>query len=49
MTEPQGEFPPGVPYGAHPRRSLWPLVVLIAAFALWFGMLIWMAVRYPAH
>lgn len=49
MTEPQREFPPNVPYGAHPRRSPWPLVLLIVAFALWFGLLIWMAVRYPAH
>ena len=49
MTEPQREPLPDVPYGTHPRRLMWPLVVLIVAFALWFTLLIWMAVRYPAH
>jgi len=40
---------PTVPYGTLPRRPVWPLVVWIAVFAMWFAVLIWLAVYYPAR
>ena len=49
MIEPKQEFPSDAPYGTRPRRPTRLLVMLIVLFAVWFGFLIWMAVRYPAH
>lgn len=49
MTESKHEMPPDVPFGTQPRRSPGPLAALIILFALWFGFLIWLAVRYPAR
>ena len=49
MTEPKHEMLPDVPFGTYPRRSPGPLIAAIIAFALWFGVLIWLAVRYPAR
>jgi hypothetical protein len=43
------ETPPDAPYGTHPRRSNAPLIVLLAVFTLWFGFLIWLAIRFPAR
>jgi hypothetical protein len=36
------------PYGTEPRRSLYPLVILIAVFACWFGFMILLALREAA-
>ena len=42
--------PPGdAPFGTVPRRPAWPLVGLLIAFGLWFCVLVWLAVRYPAR
>ena len=49
MAETQPEPPPNSPYGTHPRRSSWPLVLLIMLFAAWFVVLVWLAVQYPAR
>ena len=48
MNQPKQEVPPDAPFGTHPRRSPGPLVALIIILALWFGFLVWLAVRYPA-
>lgn len=49
MADPKPQTPPNAPYGTYPRRSVWPLVLLIVAFALWFAVLLWMAAVYPAR
>ncbi len=50
MPQDNPQPPPGdAPYGAWPRRPVWPLAGLIALFAVWFCFLVWMAVRYPAR
>ncbi|MEW6252338.1 MAG: hypothetical protein AB1716_16990 [Planctomycetota bacterium] len=50
MPENNPQPPPGeAPYGAAQPRPAWPLVTLLALFALWFCFLIWMAVQYPAR
>ncbi len=50
MPEHKLHPPPGdAPFGTVPRRPAWPLVCLIVLFALWFCILVWMAIRFPAH
>jgi hypothetical protein len=48
MNHPKPDPSSAAPYGTLPRRPAWPLVGLLALFAVWFGFLVWMAVRFPA-
>jgi hypothetical protein len=49
MTTAEHDTAPHAPYGVHPRRAAWPLATLLVVFAIWFGFLIWLAVKYPAR
>jgi hypothetical protein len=49
MTETKSEPQSDAPYGTVPRRPAWPLILLIVLFALWFLVLLWLAIRYPAR
>ena len=49
MSDAKTQIPPDSPLGTQPRRATWPLAVLLAAFAIWFGFLIWLAAKYPAR
>ncbi len=50
MPQEPTQPPPGdAPFGTLPRRPAWPLTGLIALFAVWFCLLVWLAIRYPAR
>jgi hypothetical protein len=49
VAKPKQDVPSDAPYGTQLGRSVWPLIVFIVAFVLWFGLLAWMAMRYPAR
>jgi hypothetical protein len=49
MSEPKHDPLPDAPFGTQPRRSPWPIYFWIIVFALWFALLVWMALTYPAR
>ncbi len=48
MPEPKPDPSRPEPFGTIPRRPVWLLALMIAIFAFWFAVLVWMAVKYPA-
>ncbi len=45
-SPPNPEHP--APFGAQEPRPAWPLTITIVLYAAWFGVLVWMALFYPA-